>query len=76
MKQKEIVNVVGLAAGVGLVAVLVGSYFLQRPPTDRLLVAFAALLWATLQLDISPALPISIITQPSDGDDTDDEDGR
>lgn len=71
MNREQIVNTVGLAAGVGLVAVLVGSYFLQRPPTDRLLVAFAALLWATLQLDISPALPISIITQTgrSEGED-------
>lgn len=70
MNRQQIINAVGLIAGVVLVAMLAAAWFLQRPVTDRTLVIFAALLWTTLQLDISPALPISILTQQPDDEDS------
>lgn len=69
MNREEITNTVGLIAGIALVVLLVAAWFLQRPITDRTLVIFAVLLWGTLQLDISAALPVSIITQPADNED-------
>lgn len=66
MNREQMRNYVGLLAGVALVAMLVGAWYLQRPLTDRTLAIFAVLLWATLQIDISAVVPFHIVTGDHD----------
>lgn len=69
MNRDQMANIIGLLAGIALVLMLVGGWWFQRPPTDRTVVLFAGILWATLQLDIAPNIPFRIGLRQSDNDD-------
>ncbi|WP_273835155.1 hypothetical protein [Halococcus sp. PRR34] len=66
MNREQITNGVGALAGVALVLMLAYGYVNQQPVTDRTLAIFAVLLWGTLQLDISAAIPFSFVTVERD----------
>ena len=68
MNREQMKNYVGLLAGVALVVMLIGGWYLQRPITDRTLAIFAVLLWATLQIDISAVVPFSVVSDPNSGE--------
>lgn len=66
MNRDQMANIIGLVAGVALIAILVGGWWFQRPVADRTIVLFAGLLWTTLQLDIAPNVPFTIGRRQSD----------
>ena len=71
MNDDQAKAALGLLGGIVLIGMLAAGWYLQRPVADRTIVIFAGLLWATLQADITGALPFSI-GPPQRADNEDD----
>lgn len=74
MDDDQLTALAGAFVVVVFVGLLAAAWYLQRPLTDRTVILFAALLYATLQIDISSVLPVNIVPEQSSHTDTDTDD--